>query len=150
METQKYSNRILIVEDDDAIRRVLSTGARINRLEADLAEDGLKAKEFISNLMAQDPKEGQSYPIILTDLRMPGMNGIELLNYVGEQVGAKQILKPEIFVLSGYIPNKGTKLGKFEEVLELGEHRYHQKPVDIINLFSAIKKEYTRVVQSSK
>lgn len=67
-------SRILIVEDEEKLRRVLELQLRSAGFEVDLAgsaEEGLKLAERAS--------------LVLTDLRLPGMDGLELISRIRAQ-----------------------------------------------------------------
>ncbi len=63
------SGSILIVEDDPALCRVLDLGLR---------DAGFQTYAVTSSVMALDKLRATDIDVILTDLNMPGMNGIEL------------------------------------------------------------------------
>jgi len=68
--------RILVVDDDDAIRALLFTILRRRGLAVDTARDGEEAMERFSRCC---------YSIVLLDLMMPRMNGWEVLQRISEQ-----------------------------------------------------------------
>ena len=71
------TKKILIVDDEAKMRRVLElqlTGAGYEVTKAASAEDGLKALDM--------PGTGPDFALALTDLRLPGMDGVEFLRQV--------------------------------------------------------------------
>lgn len=62
--------RILVVEDDADARFLLAEILQSEGYEVDLAEDGAKALERL---------RGAAYDAVLTDVRMPGIEGLDLL-----------------------------------------------------------------------
>jgi DNA-binding response OmpR family regulator len=136
----KYSDKILIIEDENNIRRLFGIGASMNGIPADLAVNGLIADAFV----VVNCVLGESYPVILTDLNMPMMNGLEFIANVKEKVGAGEILRPEIYVCSGYHEKW------FDIVRELGSNRVFQKPTDIATLFRDIRQTYDLVRSGKK
>ncbi len=66
--------RLLIVDDDSDHRLILRNMFEANGYGCDEAEDG---GEALSKLRAD------KVDIVLTDLHMPGMNGLELINQMG-------------------------------------------------------------------
>lgn len=105
------SGTVLLVEDDDAVRRVvrrLLEKLRYNVLEASNGEEGL----------AVVAKFGNSVDIVLTDLMMPHMNGRELANRLA-------ISNPDLHVLftSGYTDDAVIRRGLMESA-----HAFLQKP----------------------
>ena len=130
----KYLNKILIVEDNKPIRKLLKASTESNGLEADVAENGLEALNNIDFLSEQ----GLSYPIISTDLVMPKMDGIELIAKISERFGKGKILQPEMYVLSGGHP----RIGEIENIDAYGLIRKHyQKPMSP-NQFAKELKEF--------
>lgn len=68
--------RILVVDDEERIRRLLRMYLEREDYEIDEAEDGEQAVELATN---------QEYDLILLDLMMPGMDGIEACQKIREQ-----------------------------------------------------------------
>lgn len=68
--------RILVVDDDIAIRVLLQAVLRRLNFEVDLAQDGRMALELL---------EQHRYEVILLDLMMPRVNGFEFLARLDEQ-----------------------------------------------------------------
>lgn len=65
------SEKILIVDDDASFRRILDYTLKEEGYETALAENGLDALEKLS--------EESDVSLVVTDVRMPGLNGLELL-----------------------------------------------------------------------
>jgi two-component system, sensor histidine kinase SagS len=62
--------RLLIVDDEDMIRKVLRQALKTTGCSVDLAADGAEALEKLQK---------QSYDMVITDLRMPGRTGYDVL-----------------------------------------------------------------------
>ena len=58
--------RILVVDDDDSLRELLATALSQDDRVVDTARDGLEALELLNQ---------SRYDLILSDLRMPGLDG---------------------------------------------------------------------------
>jgi DNA-binding response OmpR family regulator len=81
-ETPRSSNgtrrRVLIIDDDEPIRKLLARVASRAGFEADLCRDGGEAIEAVRHMAAT------AYEVILLDLMMPGVNGFQFLDYLKE------------------------------------------------------------------
>jgi two-component system chemotaxis response regulator CheY len=65
--------RVLVAEDDAAIRRLLATTLRRRRLEVELAEDGAQARQAL---------ERERWDVLVMDLMMPHVNGWDLVRWL--------------------------------------------------------------------
>ena len=92
--------KILVVDDDDQIREVLTDMLLIDGYETIACEDGLSALEAF--------KENE-FDLVITDLGMPGMSGLELSDEIHSQ-------KPEIPI--AMITGWGTQLNHDEVALK--------------------------------
>ena len=77
-------NRILIVEDEEAIAKMISMNLKVSNYDTKIYSDGLEAAEAL--------KEDSEYDLALLDVMLPGMDGFELLEIV------KQYRIPVIFL----------------------------------------------------
>jgi two-component system NtrC family response regulator len=113
--------RILIVDDEKAQREILEGFLVKQGYEAMAAEDGQKALEKF--------KSG-AFDLVLTDYRMPGMDGIQLLREVGR-------LQPEtIVVIMTAYGTVGTAVAAMKE----GAYDYLTKPIDLDELLLLIQR----------
>ena len=123
--------RILIVDDDDTIRSTMKAILEDEDYIVDLAASG---KEGI-----QKSKE-TSYNIALLDIRLPDMEGVELL----------KLMKPAVprtrkIMVTGY-PSTQNAI----EALNKNADAYLIKPVDIEKLLSTIKEQLKLQEEESK
>jgi CheY-like chemotaxis protein len=68
-------DRILVVDDNDSVRSILAEALEDQGFRVSTAADGRRAWE----LVRQTPF---AYDLVLTDMMMPGMDGIELLSKI--------------------------------------------------------------------
>ncbi|MBZ5582496.1 MAG: sigma-54 dependent transcriptional regulator [Acidobacteriia bacterium] len=107
--------RILIVDDDESLRWVTQAQLQQSGYEVSAAADGASALETIR----QAPPD-----LVITDLRMPGMSGLELLKKIRADY-------PEILVIMV------TAFGTVEnavEAMKAGAYDYVTKPVNMDEL----------------
>ena len=69
-------NRILVADDEESMRWVLSKALRKKGFSVDLARDGSEALRLIK----ENP-----YEMAILDIKMPGINGLDLLDRIREQ-----------------------------------------------------------------
>ena len=129
------NEQILIVDDEDVVRANIAEFLESRGYVVDQAADGRAALE---QLLAED------YALVVTDIRMPEMDGIELLKRIVNE-------RPETSVL---IMTAYASVDTAVESLRLGAYDYLLKPLvfeDLLqrvqNLFSyrALKDEVTRL-----
>ncbi len=120
-------SKILVIEDESAIRRVL---VKILSEENDTylveeAEDGLKGLETIKN---------NDYDLVLCDIKMPKMDGVEVLE-------AARKIKPEIpfIMISGH-----GDLDTAVNTMRLGAFDYISKPPDLNRLLTTVRNALDR------
>jgi DNA-binding NtrC family response regulator len=118
-------NAILIVDDDSSVRRVLQMQLSEAGYEVELAATGGGAHRI---LVERRPK------LVITDLRMPDLDGIELLRRIAED----EIQTTVIIV---------TAFGTIEtavQAMRLGAYDYITKPIDYEALLLAVHRAMER------
>lgn len=120
-------SKILIIEDEAAIRRVLTKilSEENDTYQVEEAEDGVSGYEKIKN---------NDYDLVLCDIKMPKMDGVELLEEVKK-------IKPEIpmVMISGH--------GDMEtaiNTMRLGAFDYISKPPDLNRLLNTVRNALDR------
>lgn len=121
--------RILVVEDEDAIRDLIAINLEMVGYEVFCAEDGIKAKEFL---------EKDTVDLILLDVMIPGIDGFSLI----EEINSDNI--PVIFVTA-----KESVLD-WVKGLRLGAEDYIVKPFETIELLARIEVVLRRCNKSEK
>ena len=120
--------RILIVDDDEPLRRALSRTLRGNGYEVDEASD---AREALSAIDRQAPD------LILTDIMMPGGDGVELINAIRGRAP-----RPGILAMSGRGSMGALDLLHLAE--KLGADLSLNKPFSTDELLLAVSELETR------
>jgi two-component system OmpR family response regulator len=75
--------KILVVEDDRTVGQYVKRGLEEQRYQADLVDDGMDGLRLAS---------GGRYDIIVLDLRLPGMNGFEMLRTLRDRGNTTPVL----------------------------------------------------------
>jgi CheY-like chemotaxis protein len=119
-------DRVLLVDDERELAQTLSERLQLRDMGSAVAYDGESALKIVKE---DDPE------VMIIDLKMPGINGLEVLRKV------KQI-RPEIEVI--ILTGKGSPADE-EQCRRLGAFGYLQKPVDIEKLSELIKDAHMRV-----
>lgn len=127
-------NRILIVEDnDDDIELILLSLQNQNIVnELDIVKDGEEALEFIFRKGAFSNREDYDPVLILLDLNLPKIGGLDVLRRIKADERTKRI-PVTIF----------TSSNQEEDVIqgyELGANSFIRKPVDYEKFRDAIEK----------
>ncbi len=115
--------KILIVDDSESIREVVSFTLENAGHEVQKAVDGDNALEFL---------DGTTYDLIITDLHMPNKNGIELIREVRKNEAYKFI--PILFLTTE------SQTAKKKEAKEAGATGWIVKPFVPEKLLAAINK----------
>ena len=114
--------KILVVDDEGPIREMIKKGlSQMGGLNAEVAQNGLEAIEKI---------EKDVFDLVLTDLKMPGMDGLELLKVI-------KGTRPEVMVILM------TAYGSIEtavEAMRIGANDYITKPIDLNELLIHISR----------
>ena len=113
--------RVLVVDDEESIRELLSKTLAIERYEVDTADDAAAAL---------DRMRSSEYDLLIADLKMPGMDGLTLIRK------AKTLNADlRIIIITGY----STESSAIEAV-NLGVNGYLTKPFPIPDVLAAAAK----------
>ncbi len=113
--------KILIIDDQPGIRQLLS---EILKEEGYLIYNAINGMDGISKIEEVKPD------VILLDMKMPGMDGIEVLGEL------KQLhIKTKVIMMTAY-----GELDPINEARHLGAYGYVSKPFDVLNLCQTIRK----------
>jgi DNA-binding NtrC family response regulator len=114
--------RLLIVEDKESLALMLRETIEAEGLEADLAANGADAGRWLA--------QGRRYLAVLTDLRLPGADGISVLRQVKD-------VDPDcpVIVMTAF----GT-IENAVEAMKLGAFDFIQKPIDVEYLILLLRR----------
>ena len=125
--------RILVVDDERAIRNSLKEILADEGYEVDTAEDGAIAEEMIDK---------EHYDVIFCDIKMPGKDGEEVLEFV-----TGQGIDSAIVMISGH-----GDIDTAVECIKKGAFDFIQKPLDLNRILITVKNagERTTLVKDNK
>jgi len=113
--------KILLVDDNKFIRDSFSERLKNNKYEVSSAEDGEEAIEKIAS---------DDFDVVITDIRMPKVNGIEVLKFTKKNKPKIKVIVMSIFVSQEVI----------NEVMELGADKYIEKSSFLKDIISVLDK----------
>lgn len=113
--------KILVVDDERAIRRTLKEILEYEKFQIEEAEDGEMALQMITNI---------PYDVVLMDIKMPKKDGLEVLQAIKE----KGIDAPPIIIISGH-----GNLDTAVEAVKKGAFDYLPKPPDLNKMLITVR-----------
>jgi DNA-binding response OmpR family regulator len=116
---------VLIVDDEDDFRSVLVRRLQARGIQVLGVGCGEDALEFLNK---------QNVDVVLLDIKMPGMSGVDVLRQMREQG-----CKAEVIVLSGHV-----FLDTAVEIMDFGVNDYLLKPCDTEELMDRITLAHER------
>ena len=119
-------SRILVIDDEKSIRNTLKEILAYEKYEVDDAADGKIGIELATN---------NKYDVILCDIKMPGMDGIEVLEKLME------FTDTPIVMISGH-GNIDTAV----EAIKKGAYDYISKPLDLNRLLVTVRNAMDKAV----
>jgi putative two-component system response regulator len=122
VDDRKLNNsHIMVVDDEEHVRKTLQEAIKRAGYECTVSGSGKEALKLLD--------QNNEIDVVITDIKMPGMNGIELLSRIKEQYNA------DVMVITGYSDEFG-----FEEVMEKGANDFIEKPLQIPELEIRLKR----------
>jgi two-component system, OmpR family, response regulator CpxR len=118
--------KVLLVDDEKEFVQALSERLQMRDVGTAMVYDGEQALSVIDK---EEPE------VMILDLRMPGIDGIEVLRRV-----KKTRPQVEVIILTGHGSEKDQELA-----MELGAFAYLEKPVDIQKLTGVLREAYEKV-----
>ena len=133
----KNKTKLLLVDDDPMMVRLLS-----KVIERCFGED-IEMQSLTDPAMARDAIEQNVIDILVTDLEMPGINGLGLLRFAKRRHSLTQVL-----FMTGH-----SSLDALNDALDLGASDYLLKPLDqdeLVELLGQAQKRVQRWRQALK
>ena len=121
--------RVLVVDDEEDFRETIVKRLQKRKMTAQGAESGEKALDLI---------DAQPFDVVVLDVKMPGLDGIETLREIKKK---KPLI--EVILLTGHASMEsgieGIKLGAFDYVM---------KPANLDELVEKMRQAYEKKVVS--
>jgi len=127
----RMPSKVLLVDDEREFVQTLSERLQMREVGSAVAYDGQSALELVDS---DEPE------VMILDLKMPGIDGIEVLRRVKST--QPQI---EVIILTGHGSEEDRKT-----CMQLGAFAYIQKPVDIDLLSKTLKEAYDKIKKEHK
>ena len=118
------SKRILVIDDEELIVKSLSKLLEKTGFEVFIIKRGQDAVAIM---------EEEDVDLIISDIRMPGMDGIETIKNILDVYKQKDSPTPKIIFITGYADKEAETQAK-----KLNPAAYIQKPFDISTLVQKI------------
>jgi DNA-binding NtrC family response regulator len=122
--------KVLMVDDEEDFVKTLAERMKMRDLDSDVALDGEQALQFV---------EDQVPDVMVLDLKMPGIDGMEVLRRVRNAYPQVQVV-----ILTGHGSEKDEA-----EAKRLGAFAYLQKPVDIEKLIGTLRNAYKKKMENA-
>src|SRR5690625_3723171 len=126
--------KMLIVDDEPIICQGLTTTIPWCDIGVEVVGSACNGKEALSFMYKE------SIDLVLTDVYMPEMDGLELSKHV-----SKDFPKSKIIVMSGY-----DEFEYARQALRLGVEDYLLKPVDVNDLIELVKQLRQRIIEQKR
>ena len=114
-------NKILVVDDEEALRTVLSTELEGEGYQVSTAGDGEEAIKILGS---------QQFHLILLDIKMPNVDGFEVLKFVKQKQPSTKVI-----MLTGFAALKNAIESK-----KLGAEDFVSKPYDLVDLLTTVER----------
>ena len=113
--------RILVVDDEESIREIFYIGITHSGYECETAPSGIEALELM---------EQKYFDVVITDIQMPGLSGIELVQKIREKYAETSVI-----VMTGFFENFD-----YVKIIKLGAKDFVQKPVRVSELLIRLRR----------
>lgn len=119
------AKKILVIDDEELIIRSLRKLLEKDGFIVFVAKNGQDAVVI---------SEEEKFDLIIADIRMPGLNGVETVQSIYEVLGSQKLKKTPVIFITGYADE-----GMEEKAEKLKPIAYIYKPFDIKELVDKVK-----------
>ena len=118
---QPIQLRVLLADDDDIVRLSVSSFLKIRGHQFVEAQNGIQALEYLAK---------ESFDVAITDIKMPGADGFEILNHIRNNIPST-----EIIMITGF-----GDIQLAVRAMREGASDFFTKPVDMVDLGTAFER----------
>ncbi len=118
--------KVLVVDDEEALRFLLASELEAEAFEVQSAGDGDEAIDLVH----KKTEQGDRFDVVLLDIKMPKVDGFEVLKYVKGNVPETKVI-----MLTAYADVKNAI-----ESLRLGASDFVSKPYDLDDILTSINR----------
>lgn len=119
---------VLLAEDDDDLRELLTARLQREGLRVVEVEDGFELRDYLD--LCRPGGDLSEPDLVITDIRMPGENGPEALSH-------SQFLHSPVMIISGFVGPEMRSVAAARGVAAIFE-----KPIDLDLLMVAIRRVF--------
>jgi len=123
---KKNNPKILIIDDEELITRTFTNFLKKRGMDVFIAKNNEEALAITRE---------SDMDVIISDIRMPGYNGIETIHQIGQLLESQRRQRPPVIFITGY-SDKTLE----EEARQLGCAEFFYKPFENKNMLEAIDK----------
>lgn len=120
MDNLKRTNRILVVDDEEDVRGILKYGLTHAGYDCLTAASGMEALALI---------EDNTIDVVVSDINMPQMTGLELVRCVRDRYDI------DFIIMTGYIEDFS-----YEDIIGIGATDFIQKPVGLTEFIARLRR----------
>lgn len=131
-----YTTRVLLVEDEDVARKTLSFYLNTIFDEVVVASDGEEGVNYFKQFF----DEGNTFDLVLTDIKMPNKDGIEMIDEILEMVPDQK------FIIVSAHKNEEDLL----KLINLKVLGYFVKPLNVDNMMDMLQKANEELLANKK
>jgi len=119
-EKEHGQPHILVVDDEETLRYLIREGVERSGYGCSVASDGLEALKIL---------EEKGVDVVISDIMMPGMDGIELAKRIKEEYDA------DVILITGFIEEYS-----YDSVIEIGVSDFLEKPIGMHELMLRLRR----------
>ena len=119
-EKEHGQPHILVVDDEETLRYLIREGVERSGYGCSVASDGLEALKIL---------EEKGVDVVISDIMMPGMDGIELAKRIKEEYDA------DVILITGFIEEYS-----YDSVIEIGASDFLEKPIGMHELMLRLRR----------